>query len=128
MIRALAAFLIVTPVLAEEVAVPSGQKISYLDTIQNQPGPEGLTYRFRFVAPGISRDGLGLAIEEVAADMDHLCNVFALPRLPKLGPLPSQIIISLSDRVVEFGVPTPEATQFFEAYRVEDAICIWEGF
>lgn len=113
---------------AETVAVPSGQQITYVDTIQNQPGTTGLTYRFRFLAPGIARDSGSVEFETAAEDMDYLCSTFALERLPIDGPRPSQIIISLSDRPVEFGIPTPEATQFFEAYRVEDGLCIWEGF
>ena len=58
--------------------------------------------------------------------MEHLCNTYALPRVPNQGPRPSQIIISLSDRPVEFGTADPEATQFFEAYAVEDEACVWE--
>lgn len=113
---------------AEQVAVPSGQEVTYVDTIQNQPGTAGLTYRFRFIAPAIARDTGTIDIEVAAPDMDHLCNAFALPRIPEGGPIPSQIIISLSDRPVEFGIPTPEATQFFEAYSIQDGLCIWEGF
>ena len=48
--------------------------------------------------------------------------------LPATGPQPSQIVISLSDRAVPFGEADPEATQFFEAYRVEGGACIWEMF
>jgi hypothetical protein len=29
---------------------------------------------------------------------------------------------------VPFGEPAPDATQFFEAYRVEGDTCIWEAF
>lgn len=123
-----AALLFVTANSDESIAVPSGQKVTYYDVIQNQPGNSGLTYRFRFLAPGISRAGLGMDIEETSTDMDFLCTNFALPRLPETGPTPSEIIISFSDRPVEFGTPSPEATQFFESYRIEDGICIWEGF
>lgn len=120
--------LIASLAQAETVAVPSGQEITYYDTIQDRPGVAGLTYRFRFIAPAISRDGGTVGVEVAAEDMDFLCETFALPRLPVSGPTPSQVIISLSDRPVEFGIPTPEVTQFFEAYRIEDGICIWEGF
>ena len=37
------------------------------------------------------------------------------------------IVISLADRVTEFGVSDPEATQFFEAFRLSNDTCIWEG-
>lgn len=120
--------LIASLAQAETVAVPSGQEITYYDTIQDRPGVAGLTYRFRFIAPAIAREGGTVGIDVAAGDMDFLCETFAVPRLPVSGPRPSQVIISLSDRPVEFGIPTPEVTQFFEAYRIEDEICIWEGF
>ena len=46
----------------------------------------------------------------------HLCQNFALPRISDIGPQPSQIVSSLSDRPVPFGEAAPDATQFFEAY------------
>ena len=116
------------PAMAETVPVPSGQDVTYLDMIANQPGTAGLTYRFRFVAPAIAREGGTVAAEDAAPDMDFLCVSYALPRLAVIGPEPAQVVISLSDRPVEFGTPTPEATQFFEAYRIEGDLCIWEGF
>lgn len=110
------------------VAVPSGQELRFIETVQGAPGPGGLTVRFRFLAPGIARaDGM-VGVEQALADMEYLCNAFALPRLPVPGPVPEQIVISLSDRLVPFGEPTPEATQFFEAFRPEDGVCVWEGF
>ncbi|MEZ5912287.1 MAG: DUF6497 family protein [Paracoccaceae bacterium] len=41
--------------LAEEpIAVPSGQSVVLQDVVWGEPGPEGLTARFRFVAPAIA--------------------------------------------------------------------------
>ena len=76
-----------------------------------------------YTAPPTAR--LNIAAQ---ADMEVLCNEFALPRLPATGPAPAQIIISLSDRAVAFGEPAPEATQFFEAYTIIDGRCQWEPF
>lgn len=113
---------------AAPLAVPSGQEVRYLDTVQSAPGPEGLTIRFRFIAPAIARDRGTIGAEAAQADMEWLCTNFALPRLPAGGPVPSQVIVSLSDREVAFGEPAPEATQFFEAYTVTDGHCVWEAF
>ncbi|WP_249139062.1 DUF6497 family protein [Actibacterium sp. MT2.3-13A] len=110
------------------IAVPSGQPVSLIETIIGAPGPEGLTARFRFLAPEIARETGRISFAEAAPDMLHLCESYALPRLAEPGPQVSQIIISLSDRVVPFGQAAPEATQFFEAYRPEGGHCIWEGF
>jgi hypothetical protein len=112
----------------EPIEVPSGQTITFVETIQGVPGPEGLTVRFRFLAPAIARDGGTVSDEAAQADMEALCNSYALPRVPNTGPVPEQIIISLADRPVPFGEPAPEATQYFEAFRPEGGACIWESF
>lgn len=124
-----AAFQILDPVGAKDgelIPVPSGQPISLQDVIWNEQGPEGLTFRFRFVAPQIAREGGTVDFEAAVGDMLALCETFALPRLPQTGPQPSQIIISLSDVPVPFGEAAPEATQFFEAFSLQDGTCIWE--
>jgi len=113
---------------AEPIAVPSGQEVRFLDTIHAEPGPEGLTQRFRFIAPAIARAGGTIDAETAQADMEVLCNDFALPRLAQTGPVPAQVIIVLSDREVAFGEPAPEATQYFEAYSIDGDRCVWEPF
>lgn len=123
------AFWSVLPAWAEEsIAVPSGQPVTFHDVIWGEPGPAGLTARFRFIAPGIARDSGSVGFETAEADMRFLCESYALPRTEAMAPRPGQIVISLSDRPVEFGRATPEATQFFEAYSAEDGKCIWEGY
>jgi hypothetical protein len=104
----------------EGVAVPSGREVTFLDVITNAPGTEGSTARFRFVAPGLQ------AGEDASDDMQALCETYALPRIGGMVPEPQQIIIVLSDRAVPFGETAPDAVQFFEAYRPQDATCIWE--
>jgi len=109
----------------EAVPVPSGQAVSLLDVVLDD---DGMAARFRFVAPAIAKDGGSVDFETASADMAHLCQAFALPRLVETGVAPAQIIISFSDRPVPFGEAAPEATQFFEAYRIEGDACIWEAF
>jgi hypothetical protein len=105
--------------------VPSGQPVTFQEMIWDQPGG-GLIYRFRFVAPEIG--GAGREYEDVEADMVHLCETYAIPRLAQTGPQPSQIVISFAQQETEFGVADPDIIQFFEAYRIEDGICILEFF
>jgi len=111
----------------ETIVVPSGQQVTLQDVIWNEPGPSGLTFRFRFIAPQIAQGGT-IDPETASADMAALCQNFALPRIDPNGPQPAQIIISLSDQPVPFGEVLPDVTQFFEAYRVENGTCIWEMF
>ena len=119
--------LVVEPGYGARIEVPSGQEITLQDVIWNAPGPDGLALRFRFLAPGIAPGG-GVDFETAAADMQHLCDTYALPRIADQGPHPEQVIISLSDVAVAFGEAAPEATQFFESFRIEDGVCVWEIF
>ncbi len=113
------------PARTDEIAVPSGLAVAFHDVIRDVLG-DGLTYRFRFVAPGIGAEGAGFM--DVAPDMEHLCNAFALPRVPHPGPQPNRIVITLMSEPVEFGAASPETTQFFESYSLSDGLCIWEVF
>ena len=66
--------------------------------------------------------------EDRGEDMQKLCDTFALERVAGMVPAPRQIVITLADRPVPFGQTDPEAVQLFEAYRLENAACIWEMF
>ena len=113
---------------AEDIALPSGQTVTLLETLSDIPGNDGLAMRYRFLAPEIARDGGTIDADTAGGDMDWLCNTYAVPRLPKNGPQPAEIVISMSDRDVPFGEDHPEATQFFNSYSIEDGVCHWEIF
>ncbi len=114
--------------MEEAIAVPSGQTVTLLDVITNIPGPDGLATRFRFLAPQIARDAGLVDAETAAADMDFLCENFALAKIAEMGPQPAQIIISMSDTDVPFGEARPDATQFFNSYSIEDGSCVWDVY
>ena len=109
------------------LTVPSGQEVTFLDEVWTGEDAARVV-RFRFVAPAIARDRAEVEFSQAEADMAHLCESFALPRLAGEETPPAQIIISLADRPLDFGLADPEATQFFEAYRPDHGSCIWEGF
>ena len=117
----------VTPGDGVTVEVPSGQTVTLQEVVWNAPGTDGLATRFLFVAPAIAPGG-GIDFDTASADMQHLCDAFALPRVKDNTPPPEQIVISLSDRPVPFGQSAPEATQFFESYTLNDGVCTWEMF
>lgn len=126
---ALAGLCLAWPALGEDVAVPvpSGQEVHWVETLHDTQGPEGLTYRFRFVAPGIGGDH-PVSAQVAQADMEALCDGFALPRVSGQGPKPMQIIISLSDRPTRFGAADEGTVQYFEAYSIADGACVWDLF
>lgn len=109
----------------QPIPVPSGQEVRLIEVIWNAPGPEGLTWRFRFLAPRIGQD---VDYDLALGDMDYLCQTYVVPRLTATGPQPAQVVVSLSDRPLPFGQTDPEAVQFFEAYRIAEGRCIWEQF
>ena len=82
--------------------------------------------RFRLVVPGLGGEGVGY--EAVAGDFAWLCESLALPALDANGWTPTEVVIALSDREVEFGAPDPEAVQFFEGFRIEDGTCVPQAF
>jgi hypothetical protein len=107
-------------------AVPSGQPISLQDVFWEEG--ESLLLRVRFTAPQIARDGGTIDYETAAKDMLYLCETFVKPQVEQSADKPDQIIISLSDVAVPFGEADPDATQFFEAYSIQNDACIWEVY
>lgn len=127
----LLAALVALPALAqdeakeERIVLPSGLQAELQEMLWDRPGG-GLVYRFRFVASEFT--GADDAFDTAMADLEFLCNSYALPRVAGTGPQPGRIIISLADRPSEFGQFDPDVTQVFEAYTVENGACIWEMF
>jgi len=112
------------PPAGDAVEVPSGRKLSLIDIVTNAPGPAGATARFRFLAPGLSTD----EAEAASADMQVLCDSFAIKRIDGMVPQPQQIVISFADAAVPFGEAAPDVIQFFESFRPENGACVWEVF
>jgi Family of unknown function (DUF6497) len=108
----------------DAVTVPSGRELSLIEIVTNAPGPSGAAARFRFLAPDLGHD----ESETAAVDMQALCDTFAVKRIDGMVPAPQTIIISWSGEAVPFGEAAPDVVQFFESYRVENGVCIWEPF
>ncbi|MGR1580240.1 DUF6497 family protein [Thalassobius sp. S69A] len=109
----------------EAPAVPSGLRVQ-LQEFFIQTQPDGDRYaRFRFVAPELAA---GVTFARVEQDFAHLCTHLALPVLTAAHEDVAQVVISLASAEVEFGASDPAIIQFFEAFRIENGLCIWEGF
>lgn len=114
--------------MADPIALPSGRQVTLNDVIWGEPGPMGLTIRFRFIEPDLAQRVKALDFVDMETDTAYLCEAYALERVKGSTPQPNQIIISVADRNVPFGEPDPEATQIFEAYSFEGDTCTWEGW
>lgn len=108
---------------AQSISVPSGQKLDLLEAFWEDGLEDTPALRLRFVAPEISG---ARTFAEIEPDFHHLCEVVGLGYASEVigNPL---IIVNLSDRPVEFGATDPDAVQYFEAFRIEDGECVWEG-
>lgn len=108
--------------------VPSGVVHRVYDIILDVKPDGVLTYaRFRFVAPEIG-EAAGPSYDDLQPDFQVLCDDYALPIVKAGAEHVDRIVISLSDREVEFGFADPQATQYFEAFKAENGLCIWEFF
>lgn len=116
----------VSETAADLFAVPSGQPVTLQDIFWEEG--DTLILRVRFLAQQIAREGGSVDYDTAAKDMLYLCQTYILPQLAESSDVPDQVILSLSDKEVPFGESDPEATQFFEAYHVQDGACIWEIF
>lgn len=111
----------------QAVSVPSGQAVSLNEVLLDDATGETWV-RFRFVAPAIARDGGSVDYDVAAGDIEHLCRDMVIPYMSEFELAFTHVVISMADRDVPFGEANPNATQFFEAYRLEDADCIWEAY
>lgn len=109
-----------------DIAAPSGQLVELFEVLVDTVGEE-TWLRFRFLAPAIARDGEALSYAQAEADFLHLCTAVALPYLQEFELQADVIVVSLSDRPVTFGTSDPDATQYFEAFRVTNNTCVWEA-
>jgi len=107
--------------------VPSGQPVTFHEVIWEQEGDKN-TYRFRYIAPEIARNGGSIKFDQVELDLHYLCEKSALVELQTQGRKVDTIIVSLSDVAVEFGKTDPKVTQYIDAYTADGIRCIWEGF
>ncbi|MCR9126707.1 MAG: DUF6497 family protein [Rhodobacteraceae bacterium] len=112
---------------AGEPALPSGQMVE-LSEVLHQTATDGLWLRFRYVAPSIARSGGTVTAADALADMAVLCAETAVPYARDQGLKPRRVVISMADRPVAFGAAEPEATQYFELFRLAGTRCIWEAF
>lgn len=108
--------------------LPSGVEAELQEVLVETIGAETWV-RFRLLAAEIDRHRADApAFGELEQDFPHLCRTLALPYLETYALDADRVVISLADRDVEFGVTDPEATQYFELFRVGDGTCVWEAF
>ena len=120
-----ALILLTTPLAASPV--PSGQEATLHEVLVD--AQESKTYlRFRYITPQIGPGAQKVSFEVAGNDMLHLCETFALPYIDQYALEADTIVISFMDRITEFGMPDPDAIQYFESFRSENGVCMWDEF
>ncbi|WP_366915557.1 DUF6497 family protein [uncultured Lentibacter sp.] len=116
-------------VQAQEVPrLPSGLKAEVLEAFVELQPDGVLNYaRFRFVVPQIARTE-NMDPADFAGDFAVLCEQYAVPQLERETHRIDRVVISMSDRPVDFGVSDPEAVQYFEQFSLKDGRCHWEAY
>jgi len=110
----------------EALAVPSDNPVWLQEWFIDPLADGQLDYaRFRFVMPALAQ---GTRFEQIEANFAHLCENVAMPLLAQAGLSAPRVVVSVAERETEFGTASPGLRQFFEAFRVENNLCIWEGF
>jgi hypothetical protein len=107
---------------AQNLAVPSGQPLSFLEFISKN---ERNIVRFRFLAPEI---GSSFGYADVVNDFRAVCDAQVMPVLDANALAPAPIVLSMSAADIPFGEVNPDVLQFFEVFRPENGLCIWEEF
>jgi len=65
---------------------------------------------------------------DVVDDFQVVCDSQVMPVLDANALKPRQIVLSMSAVDIPFGEVNPDVLQFFEIFRPENGICIWEEF
>ncbi|SEP01455.1 hypothetical protein SAMN04490248_11979 [Salinihabitans flavidus] len=108
------------------LSVPSGHAVTRQEVRLEDRADGQRVLRMRYVMPAIAADDVGFV--DVEDDFGHLCQSDAIPTLHRQGDTADRAVISLSAEPVEFGVANSEIRQYFEAFTLENGICIWEAF
>jgi heme/copper-type cytochrome/quinol oxidase subunit 2 len=61
-------------------------------------------------------------------DIQYLCDDVVIPSLAQNGWTDGEIVISLSDKEVAFGVASPDVVQYFQPFSIQAGACMWEDF
>lgn len=117
--------LCATPLAAAEV--PSGQEVVLHEVLVD--AQDAITYlRFRFLTPQIAVGPRQVTYEISEQDMMYLCEAIALPYMDEYTLAGDRIVISFMDRITDFGQADPDAVQYFEQFRPEEGVCMWDEF
>lgn len=113
--------------LVAHAEAPSGQRLILAEVLtEEQPWSGEMLVVVRLLAPAIAEDVL--TGSEVREDMDWACRLWGLPAARALASPPDRVVVEMMAERAPRGESTPGIRRFFETYRIEGPLCIWELF
>ena len=120
-------FVYSLPLYATVQEVPSSQAVTLHEVLVDMVNGENWL-RFRFVAPSVGADKGKVSHDDAAKDIEHLWAAVVVPYIAEYDLKSDLIVVSIADQKTEFDERSPDATQLFESFSVQNDICIWEAF
>ncbi len=109
------------------VSAPSGQPVTLHELVTEQNPWSGETQLVvRLITPMIAADSLsdGAILE----DMGWACRTWGQPAARQRADATDWVVVEMMAAPAPRGTATPEIRRFFETYRLEGDLCIWELF
>lgn len=112
-------------VAAQDLTLPSGLEVNFLDRYVEVQSDGETWLTLRFLSPRIGLDEGELGYDEISGDLDALCESRGRAEAAEAGEV-QQVNITLMDRAVEWGTFDPQATMFIGAYLLTETGCVWQ--
>lgn len=125
----LATSVLTVPAMAEPVTAPSGLTWGLQETLFEPTGASDddiEVIRLRYVSELVA-DRAAYGFDVIEKDFVFFCESVGLQKVTESAPQARQIIVSVASDWVAFGETAPEIVQYFEAFRPEGNLCIWDG-
>lgn len=124
----LAGLVALAPISAlGEVVAPSGQIVTLQEVLTEQNPWSGETQIVvRLLAPMIADDSL--SDDLIRSDMEWACGVWGQSAASQPDRKVEWVVIEMMAATASRGTATPDIRRFYETYRLDGDLCIWELF
>ena len=112
-------------VLAGSVTLPSGHAAQFHDAIWEE---DSGMLRLRYLVPAVEDAAYAGDQDAIFADMEALCAGPGRAMIAEDGNPWDGVTVTMMAAPVEFGRSAPDVVQFFEAFILQDGLCILDAF
>lgn len=113
--------------MADAATPPSGQPLTLHERlVETDPWSGAVQLVIRLLAPMIAQDSL--SDQEIRKDMDWACKFWGHPTTDHSDAQLDWVIVEMMAAPTSRGTITPDIQRFYETYRRDGDLCIWELF